>query len=356
MFWCITAEAEARRPLVEIQNQISDKKYDFKIDWSDLYKASDTVEDRLKTGKKLKSRQKKEIVKRLVNQVRTKTPHAKRDIFRQIVRDMKNKYSSSFKSELARGKLNKRGLCHRMQTKFDNDKRPARRTRMEQQAPDIKAAYGCQKWRQVSIPQGETEDSLREAQEELAQYYETARPSAWDWDYITAAMQKTYREQRADINTQAEQLIELEKRLKKTRTRRRNQEKAKQKAPGAPEAPEDPDEPEAIQLMTTALIRDKWPFLFEPKCMMSHFNELTNKDLAQAMLTFMSQSATNIVGFLVDTNDKKEKPKRIRKHMRRAQEWLPPYNAEIVALLKLLLQRFKEKEEAIWILVHVSIF
>lgn len=193
----------------------SSDKYNFKIDWEDVYKCHDSIQDRLQRGKSLKSKQKRELIKRIVNQVRTKVPHAKRDIFRHIVLAMKKKYPLALHSELAQGKLNRKSLCTRMQNKFDNDRRPARRTRMEHQAPAIKAAYGCTRWRVANIPQGETEQTLQQAQEDLAQYFESTRPSVWDWTYINAAMKQTYRGQRQDINQQAEQIIEMEKKLLK---------------------------------------------------------------------------------------------------------------------------------------------
>ena len=70
--------------------------------------------------------------------------------------DMKRKYKKSFRHELAKGIIGKNSLVASMQAKFDNDKRAGkRRAQMEVEAPNIKAAYGCVRWRVTTLPDGE---------------------------------------------------------------------------------------------------------------------------------------------------------------------------------------------------------
>lgn len=291
-------------------------------------------------------------MKRLVNQVRTRLPHADRSVFRDIVKQMKRKYKLSFKSELCKGKLDRNSLCFVMQTKFDNDKRPKRRTRTEQEAPAIKPAYGCKKWRLACIPAGESEESLNLAQEQLAEYFETTRPNSWDWDFINALMEKTFRLQRNDINQQAEQLIEMTKREQKKKRQSKKKGNNESQGNNGQTSETNDDDPDDITLLTTEQIRDKWPFLFQPKCMINHFNKLTETDFGKELDAFMLD-IEKLLKFLVETN-KQGRPKKLKKKMNRAKEWLPAHNAEIITLLLLLIKRFDEKEESLWIIVNVG--
>lgn len=340
-------ERNERRQLLAIENpnQVLEPHNEFKIDWEDLYKIDANIKVRLRSGKKLRTKQKKEVVKRIVNQVRAKAPHAKRDIFKTIVKRMKTKYTLSFHSELAGGKMARGSLCRSMQIKFDNDKRPeTRKTRVEREAPGIKPAYGCKKWRLASLPQGENQESLNQIQEELVHYFEITRVPAWDWEYIDDRMEKTYGLLREDINKQAEQLLEMARKAQKE-SRKKNKDKTNRA---------EEEEIDDINLLTTEQIRDKWPFLFQPRCMIQHFNRLTETKLEEETENFLKKDIENIIQFLVSTN--KGKPKKIKKKMNRAKEQLPPNNAEMIALLSLLMQRFGETEESLWIVIDVSAF
>lgn len=332
------------------QNQIPNDEplHEFRIDWEDIYKIDASVKLRLKAGKKLRSKQKREFIKRIVSQVRCKQPYAKRALFKDIVEKMKKKYPVSFHSELAKGKIGRKSLCFRMQTKFDNERRPVRRTRVEQEAPGIKPAYGCKKWRLASIPQGESAESLQKAQEQLAEYFETTRHTAWDSDYIEAMMEKTFGMQREDINKQAEQLIELAKQAQKAK-RKKNQQNANRT---------EEEEVDDINLLTTEELRDKWPFLFVARYLVLHFNKLTAINLDTEMDKFQNESIDNIIKFMVDTsnNDNKKKAKKIKKKMERAKDWMVPHDPEIIALISLLVMRFNESIDSLWILVDVSAF
>lgn len=316
-----------------------DKEWNFNINWKDIYAINSGMRKNLKDGKKLKKKAKLELVRRLVNQVKDKVPQARRTIFRQVTRDLKRKYPVSFSSELAKGKLSKKSLCRRMQTRFDNSKRAKKGNTLEQESPNnIKAAYGCRKWRLVTLPDGETAASLKTRQEDLANYFETQRPSAWDWSYIDENMEKTYADQRTDINKQAEEILKLTKRLNR-RGGRGNK-----------------DDAQNMRLTTSEELRQKWPFLFQSRPMMKHFTILTEVPMYEKLQKFLKDDVTGVIQFLCETN--KGKTKRIKKNMKKAAKELqnPGYNPQLAAVLMLLVQRFNEKEDSLWIQVEVNTF
>lgn len=332
---------DRRRPFIQLQNVQRDREWDFAIDWHDLYNIDNSLKKNLKKGKKLKKAQKKEVIRRIVLQVKKNAHHAKRSIFRQIVRDMKDKYPVSFSSELAGGKINRGSLCGKMQSKYDESKRPSRKTEREEEAPAIKAAYGCKRWRATSLPDGETQESLVQRQREMEEYFEQTRPSAYDQEYIKINMTLTFGLQRKDINMQAEQLEKAKK----------QQQKSKRKGAQLEMEEENVDD---IQLTTTEIIRDRWPFLFLPQGMMAHFKQLTQIELSDTMAAFFNEgAAAKILNFLRETN--KGKKKKIIKRMEKERDNLPEHNAELIAILQLVMRRFKEPEDALWLMVDVSI-
>lgn len=305
------------------QGEQGHRDWNFRINWNDIYNINSNIKQKMERGKKLKSKEKREMVKRLVNQVRNKVPGAKRNIFRQIIKDMKTKYSVTFSGELAKGKLAKTSMCKRMQDKFDNDKRPNKKTIMEKEAPSIKAAYGCLKWRVACLPEDETMESLQEVQQALKKHFEEVRPRSWDWESIEGGMKKTYGLQRGDINKQAQEI-----------------EKNKKRPPA-----------EALTEITlTETLRDKWPFLTVPRVMLQHFQVLTNIDFSSKLISFLEEDIKDIVTYLIATN--KENTKKIKRRMNRSPLEQP--NPKLAALILLLLQRFKEEANGLFIIVDVS--
>ena len=241
--------------------------------------------------------------------------------------EMKQKYPVSFSGELAGGKVSKNSLCKKMQDKFDNDKRPARRTTTETEAPAIKPAYGCVRWRVFSLPAGESEESLNTLQVDLKNHFETVRPGSWDWQTVEAGMTKTYCNQRKDLNQQAEE-IEKGQRKNKKQTEQDN----------------------TVQIITTEELRNKWPFLFQPRGRLAHFFQLTEVKITEKITGFLNTDIKDIVKFLLETN--KGKTKKIKKSLKRAT--LPGQNGRLAALILLLLQRFGEQKDGIFIMVDVS--
>lgn len=129
--------------------------WDFTLDWQDIYNIDPKIRRNLEKGKKLIKRSKRQMIERVVAQVRNRVPHCERKTFVQVMKEMKLKYPRSFRHELAQGIIGKNSLVASMQAKFDNDKRGPRRSQMEIEAPNLKAAYGCIRWRVTVLPEGE---------------------------------------------------------------------------------------------------------------------------------------------------------------------------------------------------------
>lgn len=132
---------------------------------------------------------------------------------------------------------------------------------------------------------GETPETLEEIRAELVSIYSTIRPSAWDDVKIKEMMNKSFALQRRDINKQAENLVKLAREAaKKKRAKKNNSNNINQ-----------PDTSEPV--VTTIMLQERWPFLFKPDGMMSHFRELTTVDFDDQLKTFLSDEVEKIMEF-----------------------------------------------------------
>ncbi|XP_034255334.1 uncharacterized protein LOC117653638 [Thrips palmi] len=270
-------DAQGRRP--------RRRNHNFVIDWRDIYNIDDKIKTRLQRGKKIRKKQRKSLVSRIVTQVRNRVPHATRQTFVDVMEDMKAKYEGSFKHELANGAVGKTSITASMQSKFDNDRRPPPRTKTETEAPNIKAAYGCRKWRVSRLPDGETPDTQEEKRMELVRIFTTERPRAWNWENINNLIDDTYATQRMEINRQAE-LIEKDKKAR-----------AKAKRLGKEyESVVNGDDP----AYTTASLRDRWPFLFTANGMKHHFDFLTSNHMDAQIANFVEEKLDDMLEFLME--------------------------------------------------------
>ena len=293
----------------------------------------------MRRGKKLSKSGKKELIRRLVAQVKDSVPHAQRGIFVQIAGDLKTKYPVTFVSELREGKVNKKSLCFQMQTKFDNSNRASRKTTTEAEAPNIKAAFGCKKWRVRALPDGHTIATLEELRMPMQNHYEDTRPQAWNMEEVENAMELTYGILRTELNKQAEVLLKAQKK----------QQKKKQNSHEEEAQEDDP-------ITTTEEIRNRWPFLFLPAGMMNHFTTLTEVNFREKLDEFLSGSAHKMLDFLLSTT--KGKIKKIKKQHKQEMERVQDRSKspELVTILRLLTVRFKEDLNYLWKIVPVSGF
>lgn len=120
-------------------------------------------------------------------------------------------------------------------------------------------------------------------------------------------MGQTYALQRKDINAQAENLAKLQKEAaKKKRTNKNNKNKENnvtdQETPVVNEA-----------VITTIMLQEKWPFLFQPDGMMNHFRELTQVDFDEQLDIFLQEEASKVMEFF--TAKKKKAMKKIKQAM-----------------------------------------
>lgn len=293
-------------------------------------------------GKKLRRKEKVQLVARVVQQVRDSVPQATRAIFDGVSKQLKKKYPVTFKSELAKGIVAKKTLGFKMKTKFDNDLRPTdRRTTTEKQAPAIKAAYGCLRWRVLDLPDGESEESLEEKRIALEGYFETHRPNAWDWEYISGEMDQLFGQQRADINRQAEEILKSKANSRKKKNQNQEQVPPEQQA-------------RAVVTSTTDL-RDRWPFLFVPSGMLMHFTKLTDVNLEEKLEIYIDNGLDKMIEFMLASNSEKKK-RSMKKKIDRAKQDLSEGSSvpAFAAGILLLIQRFKENKDALWLMVDVS--
>lgn len=318
--------------------------YNFVVDWDDIKRTNDAIIRRLDKGKKLSARLRRQFVGRLVHQVRTTVPGATRIVFKSVMVDIKTKYPISFRHELAKGKVGKRSITRKCMEKFDNDKRPPRRTKLESEAPTLKAANGCIKWR-TALPDGQTSESQEQICEELKEYFQNTRPKRYDWDYIEAQMKLTYSSQRKDLNKQAEALERLRlAALKKRRKGNQNQN---------PE--ENLDNPDVL----TAQIADTWPFLFQARGMRMHFTELTGVNFGTCIENLVSSNQLDLlIEFWKESLLKSKPAKKILKKLKSKlkSEDLSEENKlalKIFCLIRLLIIYFKEDVNELLLCVEV---
>lgn len=339
----------SRRPLSdassrENRNRTGNLTWDFEVDWTDIKNGDKEIIRKLKHGRKLKMKHRKLFVARVVDQVRQRVPAAERNVFIQVMTDVKKKYPTSFRHELAGGKVGKTSITFKMMTKFDNDKRPDRKTRVEKEAPTLKAAYGCVQWR-APLPAGQTVGSQEEVRKALHKYFHETRPTAWDWTDIQSKMLLTYSSQRKDLNSQAEAIERVRKAtLKAKRTGRVGEEEA---------AVDDP-------LAPTVRIVDRWPFLFQARGIRVHFTQLTKVEFSAAIQKFLAENhLKQLLDFLSDLLARNEEAKRtvkkMKKRVKRAEETEESKTSlQFSVLLLLLCLHWKENLDHILTCVEVS--
>lgn len=329
------------------ENATNQDDWHFVLDWDDIKRTNEKIVNRLMNGKKLTARLRREFVARVVHQVRTTTPGATRAIFVSVMKDIKLKYPRSFRHELADGKVGRKSITKKLMDKYDNDKRPPRRTSLETEAPVLKSAYGCIKWR-APLPDGQTCESQEQIRQELQQYFYNTRPTRYDWDLIEAQMKVTFSTQRKELNVQAETIERLRKAaIKKRRLNKENQN---------PREEEEEDNPEE---MLTASIADKWPFLFQARGMRMHFSELTGLDFAACIEKLVSSHTLDqLLEFCKDSLKDIKAAKKIAKKLRSnlKNNVLSEENKlslKIFCLIRMIVIFFKEDESELLIRIEV---
>lgn len=323
-----------------------EERWNFEINWNDIFNAHPKIKKKLDAGRKLNAKLRRLVVSRVVNQVRTRVPHARRTIFVQIMTDMKRLYQRSFRHELAGGFVGKKTVAFYMQTKYDNDRRPLSRTRAETETPSFKEAYGCKQWRLASLPQQQTPESQEELRESLVDIYRTTRESAWNWEEILQKMNLTYGTLRTEINTQAMSIINTRKALLRRRRKAKGQTNQQE------ENEEDVDDGD-LTVMTTAQIQERWPFLFQSTGMANHFERLTKVNIKDQFDDYLTNEFDRMIEFILD---KKPSNKKFWKRTRRAIRHTPDLenSFKLTALVKMLISFFKEDGRFIVRVIEVS--
>lgn len=175
---------------------------------------------------------------------------------------------------------------------------------------------------------------------ELSEIFSTIRPSAWDDEKIKDLMNQTYALQRKDINIQAENLAKHQKEAAK---KKRNNKNKKNKDSTVPE-PESQVVNEPV--ITTIMLQEKWPFLFQPNGMMNHFEELTKVKFDELLDSFLQEEAPKVMEFF--TAKKKKAMKKIKqtldKRIKRATEKGSDLNSPTVTGFLAMLSKYLNED------------
>jgi hypothetical protein len=230
------------------------------------------------------------MVYNIVEKCKKDVPGLGKSMFAQVSRQLVQTYPHSFKDKIEDPVKHPEGdgtLLFQLKTRFDNSNRGENRTAMQQKAPNTTVAFGCIEWNPV-LPAGETEESLAALRDIMIQKYQTPQ-TQWKWKSdILIDLKKTYYLQRIDINSQIEP---------KSKSR------------------------EVLDLWTenyisTDTLVQRWPFLFQPKGMNCHFEQLTGVDMLSAFKKWVEAECADMIDFLASQHDT---CKMIRSNMERAK-------------------------------------
>ena len=183
---------------------------------------------------------------------------------------------------------------------------------------------------------GETPDSLEEKRVELVTIFNTERPSAWNWHTIKEKMNLTYALQRRDIHAQAENIAKHNR--EQTKKRRTKKNTGEENNPPRRQVQQEP-------VITTIQLQEKWPFLFTPNGMMSHYQELTKINFEEQVHTFLETEAKKVMKFLTEKNAGNRKIQRkLDKSLRRAarNNELDQESPTVAAFFAMLAKYFNE--------------
>ncbi|XP_034245766.1 uncharacterized protein LOC117647900 [Thrips palmi] len=271
----------------------------FRLNWNAIYESEVGLKRKLERGMRLTPADRIAIVAEVVKQVRHKVPGATRKTFNTIYQEqMITKHEQSFQETL--GVAGKEGcavkitggILKQMKDKFDNDKnkKTSNRTptRMEVERPPIKEAYGCVRWEVVDYPEGEDQESLEAKKVLLQKHFQNRRTNAAASPReIKDLMTVTYKHQRDLINSNVKAAL-LNQRVRRSRGRQ-----------AADEQQEESDEP----LITIALIKKEFPYLFCFVGMELHHELLTDINVSKVLDEFCNQERDKMLQFFATSHN-----------------------------------------------------
>lgn len=236
------------------------------------------------------------------------------DVARQIVDD----YPKSFRDELD-GNIVGSGydsVLKQMVLRVENEQRkstemkpkikPSAQTNTASEQESAKQrkmdCYGCVNFNPSELPEGESEETLLIKVNELKSAFQTGKNS----DVEEENMQLTYSLQRKDILSENYTVLEL---------------------------------------------KDRWPYLFEEKFMIIHFDKLIGKDSKLALESSLCTKGRRILAYMKNTVD--EDRLKIIVAIENAKDEMNNESPEIPGILLLVMNYFKENSNSLFVCSEV---
>lgn len=167
-------------------------------------------------------------------------------------------------------------------------------------------SYGCINWQPKELPQGENVESLENRKKYMTDLFQSLGPSSVDSPEVDESMKLTYIYQRHMLNSCPPPSIDV--------------------------------------------IAKHWPFLFTKRGLGDHFKILTGVDIDQAAEALQSKGKRIIKLFRMKTQSRDVQ--RILQELDESNAMLQSRSG--IAAVLLLMKRFREQEDAIFLLADVS--
>jgi hypothetical protein len=163
----------------------------------------------------------------------------------------------------------------------------------------------------TELPDGETDKSLEDKHHALLNLFSTDGPLPSNVAKVDILMEATYISQRTTINS---------------------------------------DPPKRI-----SNIKEEWPYLFTPRCILNHFGVLVGVDIVSTMQEAVNKKGATIIRFMELSTKQAEIQAVVDTYRNRSQQD-PKHDALTPAVIQVLQVYFREEEKSMFLLADVSIF
>lgn len=262
------------------------------------------------------------MIRLIVSDVLNERPEVPRTFFKEVARSMVRQYPTAL-HDRNKSLTDCQYMEQKLKFRYDEQTR-AFKVKAGNEAPNIPEAYGCVRWR-VKMSAAERE-SMMEKRTQLVEWYDDP-PRDWTWETILTELRITFPLQREEINNQVP--------------------KRKRRSRGGTE------QSTSENIKTTPELFKDWPFLFQSKGMKQHFQILTTKDWDETLVAFQEKyDLTSFIKFL--STQKELEASRTRKRCKRAKKNNTCRSPELIALVLMLTEYYKENTESIIIEIEVN--
>lgn len=278
----------------------------------------------------------RKMVFRLVEDVRSEVPFAERSIFDRVAEKINRQFPDSFGDIFIRSRTAV-SLLTQLKDCFDNAKRKDT-TPLEIEAPILEQrAYGCRRWRLAALPEGETPEGQEAKRLELNELYRTVSMRQWPWEQILEKMEATYGTLRREINTSSKVIygMQLAEQTGKRYTPPRNVN---------------------IEECQVPCITDRWPFLFQVQSVVQHFSLLTGTgNIRESILKFLEDYFAVLLEFFLQGNVFKKEMQAINRLYEKNRTAENEPSLKILTLMLMLSTYFKDRHQEWMNRVDVSL-